>query len=66
MNVTAVEFVPPKLTLAPLLKLLPVIVTTLPPAVGTEEGETLEIATGLVEPDPELEALVELNTTSTQ
>jgi len=61
MRVTAVELVPPKLTLDPLLKFVPVIVTTFPPLMGPDEGETL--ATVAVEVEV---AVVGLNTTSTQ
>jgi hypothetical protein len=42
-KVTAVAGLPPKVTVALLVKLLPVIVTTVPPDGGPEEGEMLEI-----------------------
>ena len=41
LKVTAVAAVPPKVTVAPETKLVPVIVTEVPPAVGPELGETL-------------------------
>jgi len=37
-TVTAVAAVPPKLTVAPVMKLVPVIATEVPPAVGPDVG----------------------------
>jgi hypothetical protein len=61
MKVTAVELAPPKLTVAPLWKFVPLIVTAVPPDVDPVAGEML--ATVGVEPEPDA---VTLNTTSTQ
>ena len=40
-TVTFVAAVPPKVTVAPLTKFVPVIVTLVPPPVGPEFGDTL-------------------------
>ena len=44
-RVTDVAAVPPKLTVAPVMKLVPVIVTEVPPAVGPEVGLS-DVTTG--------------------
>ena len=53
MKLTAVELAPPKLTLAPLRKFVPLIVTAVPPVVGPLVGETLLTLGVELEPDPE-------------
>ena len=50
-TVTFVAAVPPKLTVAPLAKFVPVIVTLVPPLVDPVLGETLFTVGGVVDPD---------------
>src|SRR5438876_591204 len=51
VKVTAVAFAPPKLTLAPLSKFVPLIVTAVSPEVGPVAGETPETMGAEPEPD---------------